>query len=70
MAAEYLYWALTSHLGGQDYPGRAREIAVEWECPTPESLKRTDPAVHELLTDERFALPRRLPDGRYRPSDS
>ena len=70
MAAEYLYWALTSHLGGQDYPGRAREIAVEWECSTPESLKRTDPAVHELLTDERFALPRRLPDGRYRPSDS
>lgn len=70
MAAEYLYWALTSHLGGQDFPGRAEEIAVEWECPTPESLKRKDPAVHELLTDERFSLPRRLPDGRYQPSGS
>lgn len=70
MAAEYLYWALTTHLGGQAYPGRAEEIAVEWECPTPESLKRKDPAVHELLTDERFSLPKTLPDGRYRPSGS
>ena len=67
MAAEYLYWTLTSLAGGQDYPGRAEEIADEWECPTPELLRERDPAVHALLTDERFALPRRRPDGRYRP---
>ena len=68
MAAEYLYWALTSHLGGQAFPGRAEEIAHEWECPTPELLAARDPAVVELLTDPTLALPRVLPDGRYAPS--
>ena len=67
MAAEYLYWALTTLAGGQDYPGRAEQIEVEWECTTPEELKDTDSAVYELLTDEQYSLPRRLPDGRYRP---
>ena len=67
MAAEYLYWALTSHLGGQDYPGRAEEIAVEWECPTPALLKERDPAVFELLTAPKLPLPKVLPDGVYSP---
>lgn len=67
MAAEYLYWALTSLLNGQNYPGRAEEIAVEWECPTPDSLRQRDSAVYELLTDEQFALPKTLPDGKYQP---
>ena len=66
MAAEYLYWALTTLNGGQDYPGRASEISDEWECTTPEELAEMDPVVYELLTDERYRLPRRLPDGRYR----
>jgi hypothetical protein len=66
MAAEYFYWTLTSLLGGQSYPGRAQEIAEEWECPTPELLEKMDPAVHRLLTDQSFALPRVLPDGVYR----
>jgi hypothetical protein len=65
MAAEYFYWSLTTLLGGQDYPGRAREIEHEWECPTPESLARRDAAVHALLSDPRRALPRVLPDGSY-----
>ena len=67
MAAEYLYWALTSHLGGQDFPGRAEEIANEWECPTPKLLRERDPAVVDLLTDERLPLPKVLPDGVYTP---
>ena len=67
MAAEYLYWALTSHLGGQDFPGRAEEIAVEWECPTPALLLERDPAVYELLTDPKLPLPKVLPDGVYSP---
>ena len=65
MAAEYFYWTLTSLLGGQDYPGRAEQIADEWECPTAESLERRDPAAFSLLTDPRWALPRSLPDGSY-----
>ena len=68
MAAEYIYWAVTSHLGGQGYPGRAEEIAIEWECPTPELLAARDPAVLELLTDPELSLPRTLPDGVYAPS--
>ena len=66
MAAEYLYWALTAKLGAQNFPGRAREIADEWGCPTPELLAERDPAVHELLVEHRPRLPQRLPDGGYR----
>jgi hypothetical protein len=67
MAAEYLYWALTTHLGGQDYPGRVGEISDEWECSTPASLRERDPAVVELLTDPKLPLPKVLPDGVYSP---
>ena len=65
MAGEYFYWCLTSLLGGQDYPGRAEEIANEWELPTPESFAAGDPATFALLTDPRYRLPTRLPDGVY-----
>lgn len=66
MAAEYFYWALTSRLGGQDYPGRAEEVAEEWECTTPTELKRRDPLICELLENPLFSMPKALPDGRYR----
>ena len=66
MAAEYLYWALTTLHGAQDYPGRAEEIADEWEIPTPELLRQRDKAVVELLEDPRYRLPLRRPDGTYR----
>jgi uncharacterized protein YciI len=65
MAVEYFYWALTSLLDGQDSPGRAARIAHEWELPKPALLAEGDPAVHALLTDPSYALPRRLPDGSY-----
>ena len=63
--AEYFYWALTSILGGQDYPGRAKEIAEEWELPTRKLVQQRDKAVFKLLTDPRYRLPTALPDGRY-----
>jgi len=65
-AAEYSYWVLTSLLGAQMEEGRARWIADEWECPTPQSLKQRDPLAYELFTDPTFVLPRVLPDGKYR----
>ena len=65
-AAEYFYWALTTLLGGQDFPGRAEDIGHEWRPTTAEALLETDPAVYELLSDLEFALPRILPDGHYR----
>ncbi|MDP7560784.1 MAG: hypothetical protein QF745_09615 [Planctomycetota bacterium] len=66
MAAEYFYWSLTTLLGGQDYPGRAEEIENEWECSTPESLRKKDKAVVELLLRAEFCLPLKRPNGSYR----
>ena len=63
--AEYFYWALTSMLGGQNYLGRAEEIAEEWELPTREDVEQRDPAAFELLTDPSYRLPKALPDGKY-----
>jgi endonuclease/exonuclease/phosphatase family metal-dependent hydrolase len=63
--AEYFYWGLTSHLGAQDYPGRAQEIGEEWRLPTPQALKTGDRAIWTLLTDSAWRLPTVLPDGSY-----
>ena len=63
--AEYIYWALTSLLGGQDFPGRLEEIEHEWRLNTPEKLQQGDSAVYALLTDTQYAWPTRLPDGNY-----
>ena len=68
MATEYLYWALTSLLGGQMYPGRCEEIAHEWELCTPESVVSQDAAITALLQDSGYALPTVLPDGIYEPA--
>ncbi|KAA3645267.1 MAG: hypothetical protein DWQ07_12390 [Chloroflexi bacterium] len=63
--AEYIYWALTSLLGGQDFPGRLEEIEHEWRLNTPEKLQDGDVAVYALLTDGQYRLPTELPDGSY-----
>lgn len=63
---EYFYWALTSFLGAQDYPGRLDEIGQEWKANTAESLQAMDQEVYQLLSDTAFYLPQVLPDGSYR----
>jgi len=63
--AEYFYWALTSILGAQDYPGRCDEIAIEWELCSRELVETGDVAAFELLTDASYHLPTVLPDGSY-----
>ena len=63
---EYTYWALTSILGGQNYPGRLDEIKQEWRLNTKEKVKNSDPIVFSLMTDPRFNLPTNIPDGKYR----
>jgi hypothetical protein len=63
--AEYIYWALTSLMGGQDGPGRFEEIGEEWKLNTPERLATVDPEVFALLTDPEYKLPTILPDGIY-----
>ncbi len=63
---EYIYWALTSLLGAQDYKGRYDEIGHEWKANTPSLVQSTDPTVYAILTDSSYQLPTVLPDGSYR----
>jgi hypothetical protein len=65
MIAEYFYWALTSLLGAQDFPGRQDEIGHEWKLNTPEKLAATDTAIYKLLTNPEYSIPTLLPDGVY-----
>ena len=62
---EYFYWALTSLLGAQDFPGRLDEIGHEWKANTPALVQSMDPAVYAILTDTTYHLPNVLPDGSY-----
>ncbi|MEM7256654.1 MAG: hypothetical protein AAF404_04620 [Pseudomonadota bacterium] len=62
---EYVYWALTSMLGAQEFTGRLAQIEQEWRPNTRELVQSTDTAVYNLLTMPQFALPTRLPDGTY-----
>ena len=63
---EYTYWALTSILGAQEFPGRLEEIQHEWRLNTKEKLKNGDELAYSLLTDPQFKLPENIPDGKYR----
>ena len=62
---EYLYWAITSVLGAQSAKHRREEIAREWKLPTRELVQQRDPHIFKLITDAKFKLPARLPDGNY-----
>ena len=69
MVTEYVYWALTSILGTQDFPGRHEALKVEWELNTRERVRTGDAAVYELLTDPQYKFPtKKAPDGNYKPS--
>ena len=63
---EYFYWALTSLLGAQDYPGRLSEISEEWKANSPTLVQSMDPLIYALLTDSIYNLPIQLPDGSYK----
>ena len=68
MVTEYIYWALTSILGTQDFPGRHEALEIEWELNTRELVRTGDPAIYELLTDPQYRFPTQAPDGNYKPS--
>lgn len=67
---EYIYWGLTSLLGGQQYPGRLEDIQHEWRLNTAEKVRRGDPALYRILSDAKYKFPTRLPDGKYVPRSS
>jgi hypothetical protein len=62
---EYIYWALTSMLNVQDFPGRAEEINNEWRLNTREKVKKHDPAIYALLTNPEYKFPTVIPHGDY-----
>ena len=62
---EYSYWLTTSILGGQDYPGRAEELRLEWKATTRELVQQRDLKAYRLFTSSEFNVPRVLPEGKY-----
>ena len=64
---EYVYWATTTYLGGQNWEGRDHEsFTNEWKPFTRTMLEETDPTVVRLLTSENYYFPiKNLPDGKY-----
>ena len=67
---EYIYWGLTSILGGQQYRGRLEDIQHEWRLNTAQKVKQGDPALYKLLSDPKYKFPSRLPNGKYAPPGS
>ncbi|QZT37668.1 hypothetical protein K5X82_01950 [Halosquirtibacter xylanolyticus] len=68
MATEYLYWGLTSWLGAQE--NRGEEIVHEWKLNTRHKMKETDQLLMRILTNPKFHIPQKLPNGRYTPRTS
>jgi hypothetical protein len=64
---EYVYWATTTYLGGQNWNGRIHSnFTSEWKPKTQAELNATDPAVVSLLTSSSYKFPvTQLPDGNY-----
>ena len=65
---EYVYWSITSILGAQDYPWRAKEIADEWELYSSALVQKHDPAIWSIVTNPVWNIATVLPDGSYEPS--
>lgn len=65
MVTEYTYWALTSILGGQEFAGRLEQIQQEWQLNTNEKVRLGDPDAYNILTNQAYLLPSKLPDGVY-----
>jgi len=62
-STEYFYWAMTSILGAQ--ANRSGEINQEWKLHTKALVMEKDNAIYTLLTDAKYKLPTKLPDGSY-----
>ena len=65
---EYLYWAITSVLGAQKAVHRREDIAHEWRLYSRELVSKGDPGIYRLITNPKYRLPTKLPDGVYRGS--
>ena len=59
MVCEYIYWAMTSILGGQEH--RRHEIADEWRHCSCAEVEQHDKLIYKLLTDPKYKFPTKLP---------
>ena len=66
-AHEYLYWALMSNFNALSaVPGKCQEVQPEWKVCTKKDLKKRDPGAYKLLNQRGYAIPTKIPDGRYK----
>ena len=65
---EYFFWGLATHLGmlGDVSPGVCARIADAWKACTRADFIAKDTILHSLLTNPRFSLPTKAPNGSYR----
>ncbi len=64
---EYFYWALMANLSALDpvYTDKCESSEDEWRICTQNELFEIDRSVYNLLNDERFKLPKNIPQGNY-----
>ena len=64
---EYFYWALMANIGALDsvYTNKCESSEDEWRICAQDELFEIDRSVYDLLNDERFKLPKNIPQGNY-----
>jgi hypothetical protein len=63
MVGEYFHWGMTSVLGV--HVNRGDHIKDQWKLHTPDLVKSTDPKLYAVLTNPKYNLPTKYPDGSY-----
>ncbi len=67
---EYFYWILMANIDALDpaYTNKCADSEDEWYICTKEELQEIDPKAYDLLNNQGFKLPTRIPNGLYRES--
>ena len=64
---EYFYWILMANIGALDpkYTDQCESVQSEWPICSKEELQLMDPRAYDLLNNQGFNLPTRIPNGNY-----
>ena len=65
---EYFYWILMANIGALDpkFTDKCESSKPEWHICSKEELQQIDPKAYDLLNNQGFELPTRIPNGLYR----
>ena len=65
---EYFYWILMANIDALDpaYTSKCADSEDEWYVCTKDELQQIDPLAYDLLNNQGFKLPTRIPSGSYR----